>query len=355
MITPFRNKDGKPVDWWLTYKLPIDIGPGQQTTGFEFLYTDSEAPGTLALSSIRMDHEETALGRTLKQLNAPGSGTGYILWNDEIPPSPATPNPKNKGNLGHSKGVLAFNKKANTGFYLLHSTPRFPLVGEGSLPEDERKFGQTYLCIHLKDYRTVNQIAAVLHTQNQVQVYDSHLPDATEDEAVYQLAHNTPVETPDKPAVLEFESKQGATFLLIAKNRHWSQPKKGKALGLDFWKDLVGPTLKCDIDVETWRRGTVFGDLDDGIKKKTMDVVDVDLAPIGLEGYRWAFSKDHAKWGVSCDKTRYVIIADINRQVSQERRGGGGIVFRQPDLWATLKKICVQEKKVEAGPHKDQA
>lgn len=355
MLAPLGNTDGKPVDWWFIYKLPIDIGPGGKTTGFEYLYLDSGSGGRLSLSPVNMDKKETAIGHTLGQLEHGDPDTGYILWNDEIPPAPGHPDPKNKGNLGHSKGVLAFNRKEDTAFYLLHSTPRFPRVGEVTLPEDERKFGQTYLCIRLKDYQTANRIAGVLHAQNEVQVYDSRLPGVTREEPLYRLGEKVPVVPAEKPAILDFESAAGHKFKLIAKNKHWSKPKKSEKAGRDFWKDLVGPTLRCNIDVETWRRGTVFGDLDTGVPDKTLDIVDVDLTPLGFRGYRWPYSKDHSKWGVSCGDTRYVIIADINRQVSQQMRGGGGIAFQHPKLWEVLTKICIPEKKVEAGIHKDQA
>jgi len=338
------------------YKLPIDVGPKKDSTGFEFLYCDSESSSGLKLSKISLDHEQSAFGLTLEQVFKGNPDAGYVLWNDEIPPTDKDPDPKDKGGKGHSKGVLGFNKKTDTGFYLLHSTPRFPAAGVVDLPNYEIKYGQTYLCVGLKDYRSANEIAEILRTQNEAQVYGSLLPNIDESESIAKLAKNDNSPVGRQPAQLEFETPNGCKFLFIAKNKRWSEPPKGKKVGKDFWKDLIGPALDCDLNVETWRRGTVFGDFDTGSDDETLDVVDVDLEPLGLEGYKWAFTHDHAKWGISVNREPgYVIIADINRQVSQGKRGGGGLAFKDPKVWEALKSIEILEKQVELGPHTDKA
>jgi deoxyribonuclease II len=356
MISPLSNLYGVSVDWWFIYKLPIKIGPKKDTTGYEFLYSDSLPENGLSLAPISLDHSESALGLTLDQIFSTSSDYGYILWNDEIPPSPENPKPKNKGSKGHTKGILAFSKKTDSGFYLLHSTPRFPIPGAKILPDYERKFGQTYLCVSLKDYQTANQIAEILHSQHEAQVYASHLPEINPDEAIFKFANDLPTVKPIEPAHFQFETHGGINFNLIAKNKKWSRALKGSKVGKDFWKDLVGPTLKCDIDVESWRRGIVFGDLDIGIEDITKDIVDVDLGKIGMNGYSWAFEKDHAKWGIAPSlEPGYIIISDINRQLSQANRGGGGLAFQDTDLWKYLDQIQVVEKNIEKDPHKDQS
>ena len=354
MVLPLSNQNGKKVDWWFAYKLPMNVGPKSDSTGFEFLYCDSENDKNLSMSPIDLEHDDSAIGLSLGQIFGKDTDVGYVMWNDEIPPTKENPEPKDNGLKGHSKGILAFSKKTNSGFYLLHSTPRFPRVGEIELPENEKSYGQTYMCVGLKDYKTANDIAEILMTQNQGQVYSSHLPNVDKDEAISKFALNVKVETPSEPIDYHFETPNGIKFQLIAKNRHWSTAKKGEEVGKDFWEDLVCPTLKCDFSVETWRRGLVFSDDEAKLKETTLDVLDIDLAGIGLKGYQWAFTKDHAKWGVSEKKEdAMIVIADINRQTSQAKRGGGGLAFSNSSLWTALRSIEKVEKEIEHGVHKD--
>jgi deoxyribonuclease-2 len=354
MISPLNNEKGKTVDWWFAYKLPVDVGPKNDSSGFEFLYCDSDSTKELELSPISLDHDNSALGFTLKQVFSKKTDDGFVMWNDEIPPSKEDPKPQNKGSKGHSKGILGFSKKSNSGFYLLHSTPRFPLRGMLDLPEYEKKYGQTFLCVGFNDFKIANDIAQILLSQNQVQVYDSHLPNVEKDEAIYALANDIKVDTPSQPAIYDFKTPGGTKFQLMAKNKYWSNPKKGEAAGKDFWKDWVGPNLNCDLSVETWRRGYVFGDNDSNSNKETLDVMSIDLTACGMKGFGWPFTKDHAKWGVSeSKKDSLVVIADINRQTSQAKRGGGGLVFKCPWLWNSLREIEKVETVPEKGIHLD--
>ena len=127
--------------------------------------------------------------------------------------------------------------------------------------------------------------------------------------------------------VIQCKSRGGLAFQVIAKNRKWNK---------DFWNDLVGPTLKADMNVETWIRGKIPPVLDsDGIHK-TYDVKYIDLSPLGVP-WTWPETHDHAKWGITVDSD-WVCVGDINRMVSQEKRGGGTIAFQDAKLWAALSK-----------------
>lgn len=63
---------------------------------------------------------------------------------------------------------------------------------------------------------------------------------------------------------------------MIAKNRKW---------GKDFWNDLVGPTLKADMDVETWIRGKIPPILDSDGVHKTYDIKFIDLRKLARHGH----------------------------------------------------------------------
>ena len=257
---------------------------------------------------------------------------GFIVYNDE--------NPEEERDIqarGHCKGIICFNKVSDQAIMLLHSVPRFPYRGELDLPEKELKYGQTFLCIQLSGYEVANQIAGQMLQQQdpQVNVKDSFLPaNINKKEALYKLFHEIDVNESEKPSTVSFKSTQGKEFKLIAKSKVWHK---------DFWIDLISPILGVDMDVESWRRGPVTPSKDQSSPKEVEDVMEIDLDTIHLKDYQWKYTQDHSKWGVTAredaDKGKWVCIADINRMISQEKRGGGGICFLEPTLWKQLLSI----------------
>jgi deoxyribonuclease II len=328
------SDSGRPVDWWFIYKLPRDAKSpkaGSKTkpsTGYEYLYFDAESKTPLALSSKLLSDETSALSSTMKQLypmtRNPDKTLGWVLYNDE-----RCDNKADNGSLGHTKGVLAFDTAKNSALWMLHSTPRFALTTGPGFPQDERIYGQTFLCITLADGKTAENLAQQMCHQQEPQVYDSHTPAGmAPDTPIHQLTGRVSPSETDPPGVVEFSSKGGQHFRSIAKNRHW---------GKDFWNDLVGPTLKADLSVETWRRGTLAGTKDSDKVHDVTDILYIDLEPLGVD-YEWHYTQDHAKWAVS-QEPDWVCVADINRDTSQEKRGGGTIAFQNRLLWHSLSQI----------------
>lgn len=361
-ISALCDGTARPVDWWFVYKLPEGVGPGNYTTGDEYLYCDSRWHSELKLSKYRLHAAKNAVSETLHQAFVGDATTGYILWNDEIPPTKSQPHPSNNGAKGHSKGALVFNRTTNSGFYMLHSTPRFPVEGEIALPYDERIYGQTFLCVTL-NYQTVVQIAEILRTHHEPQVYASHNLPKEPSSALVRLSHGDhrpPSVRHPLVADFSFRSLGRNEFRLFAKHRKWSEPKGEGDHGKDFWSHLVGPALRDSIDVETWRRGDVFENIDPHSQNVTLDVLGVNLASIGYQGYQWPFTKDHAKWGSSEHRPLgfllrhpgYVVIADINRDESQAKRGGGGIAFQHDGIWHALKSVERVDTKIQKTPYK---
>ena len=330
-----NDASGSATDWWFAYKLPEGAIPPKgatirsgKTTGYEYLYLDADTSGPLTLSPHRLDTPDGALYQTLLPLyQAAEAGTnsiGWIFYNDEIPGAK-----DNNGELGHTKGVLAFDLVTQSAFWLLHSTPRYPLVDRPDFPEDERIYGQTYLCITLDGLDTARALARVMCHQHEPQTYGCRIPAAlAKDDPLRQLATHVSASEKDPPVDMTFRSKAGQEFRLLAKNRHWNQ---------DFWIDWVGPRLSADLDIETWRRGTLPGTQDSDQKDHVRDVLYVDLSPLGVS-YEWHYTKDHAKWAAS-EEEHWVCVADINRQVSQEKRGGGTIALQHPGLHGSLSQI----------------
>jgi deoxyribonuclease-2 len=157
-------------------------------------------------------------------------------------------------------------------------------------------------------------------------------PSLQEDEPLSLLFHGSGVSEAEEPSTLRFNSRGGKEFLLIAKSRKW---------GKDFWLDLISPELKCDLVVETWRRGAVTPLQDNRSHDYDEDLLNLRFKVEPSITYEWHYTKDHAKWAVALkNKTNslpWVCVADLNRMVSQEKRGGGSLCFQEPKLWEALK------------------
>lgn len=347
------NVQGAPVDWWFIYKLPhtvMETGKEGENNkgeydGFSYLYFDPDAKNGLALSGNKLGKGSGALHNTLDHIfsaaEKPRSEVGWLLYNDEVPGKG-----KNNETRGHCKGILAFDKANDCGLWILHSTPRFPAKDDVNLPADEQIYAQTFIAITLENYETAQRIAGQLHAQQQPQVYAYKLPDSMSNsdgkDEIYQLCCGSDLAEDAGAALtshIAFKSKAGAVFQSIAKNRKW---------GKDFWIDLVGPTLQADLNVESWRRGKIPGTSDSDGVDDVADVSGIDLTSVGVP-VGWSYTHDHAKWATSADPAKekaqgWVCVADINRQVSQEKRGGGSICFQQQELWRALSGIEVFAK-----------
>ena len=329
-----KNENNENIDWWFMYKLPMKVG-SPTNKGFQYLYYGADQD-KLTLSPHSLD-KNGAMYNTLDDIfNCKDEGHGYIVYNDE-----RTDGGDNNGGKGHCKGIIAFNKTENTSMILFHSTPRFPKKGQLILPEEEAKFGQTYICITLPDFQTANEIAAQMLKQHNPQVLtvNSLLPsNITEEDHLFDLYHQEGINESGNPSTVSFKSKNGKDFSLVAKSKKWSK---------DFWVQLISVQLGVDLEVESWIRGAVAKSQYAGISEIDQDVVKIDLENIGYKGYSWEETHDHAKWGVATHKEAegsWICVADINRMVSQSKRGGGGLCFQEPNLWRDLNSIIAQAK-----------
>ncbi len=319
------DEKGKAVDWWFAYKVP-KLGKAAKVptaTGYEYIYYDPNIKKVVQSANLLTDGKG-ALDLTLKAVfKNSSSTTGWILYNDEMPEDA---NRNDSSSYGHTKGVIAFDLATKSAFWLLHSWPKFADPVASGMPTPE--YGQTFLCISI-DLATASKIAAQMANHQIPQVYLPELPTKLdENDPLHILTQTLDANVAANSDVLDYKSRGGLDFKVIAKNRKWNK---------DFWIDLVGPALKSDINVETWIRGKIPPTLDsDGIHK-TFDVKYIDLSPLGVP-WNWPETHDHAKWGISVDSD-WVCIGDINRMISQEKRGGGTIAFQDATLWKALSKI----------------
>lgn len=317
------DENGSAIDWWFIYKVPklTQDAQSDNATGYEYVYFDAKA-AQVVKSPNRLDQGKGALNLTLQSVfNQPAATTGWILYNDE---KPADAPGADDGNLGHTKGVIAFDTKSKTALWLLHSWPKYAAPGLTGMPTP--MYGQTYLCISL-DMATASKIAAQMATHQEPQCYLPRAASLDKSDPLYALTQPLPPKQTPDANVLDCQSQGGMPFKVLAKNREWGQ---------DFWNGFVGPQLGADMDVETWIRGPIPPVMDtDGIHK-TFDIKFINLGPLGAH-WAWPETDDHAKWGITTDAD-WICVGDINRMISQRKRGGGTIAFQNRTLWLALSK-----------------
>lgn len=322
-ITPL-DESGNPVDWWFIYKIPKLMKGANEpgASGYEYLYYDPKI-GKAVQSPYKLTDEAGALDNTLDAVfKNPAATTGWILYNDEMPNQARR---EDQGRYGHTKGVIVFNTATKTAFWMLHSWPKFADLRDADLPTPE--YGQTFMCIAL-DLKTANAIAQQMINHQEPQVYLPRIPRSLpKTDPLYLLTQDVNPNAEGDSDTIDCKSRGGLKFKVMAKNRKW---------GKDFWNDFVGPNLKADLDVETWIRGKIPPILDSDGHYKTFDVKYIDLNPLGFP-FSWPETHDHAKWGITVEKD-WICVGDINRMVSQEKRGGGTIAFQDKKLWNLLKQ-----------------
>ena len=335
MTLSAMDDSGKPVDWWFMYKVAgkAKAADGHQVLGTEYVYFDANST-ELTLSPHHVD-QDGALPATLAQVYGPGSpDLGWYFYNDENPITGQV-----VGSRGHTKGVVAFDLATDSAFWLVQSTPKFPLQGQYGFPHTGMPNAQTLLCVTLDSADTAQAIAKQQYVAQQPNVYlASAVPAAIAgdpNDARVKLignqaaAGNTPVHV-----VIPFQSRGGTKFTSIAKNPTW---------GLDFYNDLVGPTLQCDLDCETWEHDPVPPAADNDNVHTVVDMKGIDLSPLGI-GISWPEPDDHAKLALSAPGStpHYVCVGDINYTIAQRKRGGGTVAFQCEPLWAALNSTLVE-------------
>ncbi|MBS1532679.1 MAG: deoxyribonuclease II family protein [Bacteroidetes bacterium] len=329
------DEQGNTVDWWFIYKVPkLSPGPGTDgATGYEYVYYDSKIDAspdvtkrTMGESKFVLNSDKGALNLTLHSVfggypAAPDGTAGWLLYNDEMP---ADVGLKDDGTKGHTKGVLAFDTASKTAYWLLHSWPKF--VDPKATTDPTPMYGQTYLCLTIS-LDTARRLATQMISYQEPQIFFPNTADLPDDDPIYKLANAKEFSPEAGDSTIDLKTLGGMPFSVIAKNREWNQ---------DFWNDLVGPTLKDDMDDETWIRGPVAPVADsDGIHK-TFDIKYINLGPLGLH-LAWPESHDHAKWGITLHLP-WICVGDINRMISQRKRGGGTAAFQCQTLWSALSK-----------------
>jgi deoxyribonuclease-2 len=321
MAVQVRDEDNNAVDWWFLYKVPKlqESTRSDSATGYEYVYFDPTQK-SVTRSKYTLDQGKGALSNTLATaFGSKTKSTGWLLYNDE---KPAQAGGRDDGNCGHTKGVLAYDTETKKAFWLIHSWPKYAAPDETAWPTP--MYGQTYLCLSLS-LDTATAIAKQMFTDHEPQSFLPHDASPVADPIFAKLEKVDDSARDPHASTTDHKTDGGMPFKVLSKNREWNG---------DFWNGWVGPQLKADLDVDTWIRGTIPPVADtDGIHK-TFDIKYINLGPLGIH-YAWPETHDHAKWAITKDHN-WVCVGDINRMISQRKRGGGAVAFQNPTLWTAL-------------------
>ena len=317
------DESGKPVDWFVMYKLPANKGEGKvERNGLGYVQITSLDPDSgWKLSALSMDDPKSTTGRTLAPLYANnGVESLEVMYNDQYPEG------KQFAGRAHSKGVVAAD--ARTGFWLVHSVPGFPPARDASYsyPKSGENFGQSLLCISFNSSVAANIIGRQL-MYNNPHVYSNRVPKDLA-AAFPELASAAAGKHADRKA----KHYNVAAFPSLG-NVHFASFAKSKEFRKDLYSDLVAPALKTDLAVETWRRksGTPINSTCGGpFKVENVEEVKITAG----SGESFPFTDDHAKWAISLERERpFVCVGDINRMESQRKRGGGTVCLSMKPVW----------------------
>nr|AYV89014.1 Deoxyribonuclease-2 [Tetranychus truncatus] len=320
-----KDEEGNDVDWYVIYKLPRESDESLQSTlagrtGFNYAYITSNdfKDGKWKISEKSVKDKDSMWGQTLAAAYKDPSKYTYALWND------APSKGKESGTKAHSKGVIVMDK--STGFYIVHSVPKFVNTFDDSYdyPDSGRDNGQTSMCISFDTQSEGPKLAQHLLLMKP-NVFSNNLvdgiPSDSEDWAnLFNKKYRAPKNAPESLETV-ITSLGGTKFRAFSKN-----PKNL----VDLYGAIVAPALDVPMYVETWRRGAggilesdcTLDDIVNNVKGLKIDFKS------GETSGDWEFIKDHSKWGISSDsKNPWTCVGDVNRMLSQAKRGGGTLCF----------------------------
>uniref|UniRef100_A0A8C3AJ29 Deoxyribonuclease-2-alpha n=1 Tax=Cyclopterus lumpus TaxID=8103 RepID=A0A8C3AJ29_CYCLU len=317
-----RDDNGKEVDWYIVYKYPS----GED--GLSYLYMDENTNGW-KVSKEAINSKSGTLANTLKPLfdfyDRKTEGFGFMLYNDQPPKLPKRQLSAAPASFGHSKGVIMLDKR--TGVWLSHSTPKFPEYRNKDFwPNSGNINAQTFMCVTYS-YKTFKDIALQLGYIHGYS-YDYDIPKTFHQE-LQSVAYRKGYPK-RKPwySVKTLTSMGGQTFSSYAKYGRFND---------DLYSGLIVKSLRHNLYAKSW------GKMKYPLPSTCTPYCVNNVKEIKLPKRKFFKStQDHSKWCVTPDGN-WTCIADMNRERSQKKRGGGAICienFAVARAFNQIIKLC---------------
>ncbi|XP_052499923.1 deoxyribonuclease-2-alpha isoform X1 [Budorcas taxicolor] len=314
---------GKPVDWFVVYKLPAHTGSGDATqNGLRYKYFDEYSEdwrdGVGFISSTT-----GAVGRSLLPLYRNNSQLAFVLYNDQPPKSRES---KDSSSRGHTKGVLLLDQEG--GFWLIHSVPNFPPHASSaaySWPPGAQKYGQTLICVSFPLTQFLGISKQLTYTYPLV--YDHRLEGDFAQKFPYleEVVKGHHVRQGPWNSSVTLTSKKGATFQSFAKFGNF---------GDDLYSGWLAEALGSTLQVQFWQRSSGILPSNCSRAQHVFDVTQTAFP--GPAGPAFNATEDHSKWCVT-PKGPWACVGDMNRNQREEHRGGGTLCAQM--LWKAFKPL----------------
>lgn len=310
-----KNAEGRPVDWFVIYKLPKTKDDNRNTRtllGGEMAYYDSDSKTsewTLLAFDIYAKKSNPIKETLAPMYDSKQKNVAFLAYNDQPP--------KGFGGTrgGHSKGVLLASAKPNEGaVWLQHSVPRFveDVKKKYEYPESGRENGQLFFCISFP-LEAVETISLHLRVQG-ANVYQARAPQwAANFDEFWYLLHQ--MYRRDKKVHLRIDLLRTNAHRLVL-----AIAKPPRLLRDVYTQDLKNH-MNDSITVQSWKNGA--GGAQQKYCTKTYSVTDVETIRIRTkkDDLYFSTSEDHSKWYVTRSSGIFCF-SSLNRMLSQMKRGG---------------------------------
>jgi len=255
-----------------------------------------------------------------------------LLYNDEIPddifnninnPNNIENNTKNYylNRKGHNKGILLWND--NKIGWLIHSVPKYPnkikLDKEfkiDDIHDNQLIYGQSFTYLELD----IKELEGIL---KQLKIMESNVYYTN-----YKNYNNIEINN------LNINNlKLDENIFHVSKNSKWNK---------DLYDDYIRIFMNSKILCQTWMKPGLES------TEYTKNIRNIKWN----DEISYITTQDHSKYAINMDNyDKFVFIGDINRMESQYRRGGGGIIIKNTNLWDCFNKIIVNYKELVLNPN----
>lgn len=330
-----RDMQGRPVDWFIAFKYPRGTGTTDtQKAGLGFSYMDSNTdlvdPGvSLATKDHAIAH---TLGQVYESAKTSGSDLHYLFIDDQAPPKDDGSKGRSSGTRAHQKGEIVYSPSTASGFWLIHSVPRFPPNPDQAYAYEDFAvdYAQSFICVTL----TRPGVDKVLEqmTVTWPLVFASANPSG---DAKFQAVVDAKNRKEAEDNAVELVTKGGHKFTMFEKDGFWAD---------DLYSKLVVPHYKSNLDTLTWRNGAHTnqeGDFCPYVR---------NILRFEVSGVAFKATQSHAKVAIAQpgQDVEYTCVGGINRQYSQKKRGGGTLCTTDPRIYKTFASFVKEVEPCES-------